>query len=49
VATARCSQRAGQILIRSALFFLSPRTMEMHLPGCLLNLNCRTRAEASAS
>ena len=25
--------------------FLSPRTVEMHVRGSLLKLNCRTRAE----
>jgi len=29
-----------------AALFISPRTVEMHVQGCLLKLNCRTRAEA---
>ena len=29
-----------------ATLFISPRTVEMHVQGCLLKLNCRTRAEA---
>jgi DNA-binding CsgD family transcriptional regulator len=30
----------------AAVLFLSPRTVEMHVQGCLLKLGCRTRAEA---
>ena len=29
-----------------AALFISPRTVEMHVQGCLLKLGCRTRAEA---
>jgi DNA-binding CsgD family transcriptional regulator/tetratricopeptide (TPR) repeat protein len=29
-----------------ATLFISPRTVEMHVQGCLLKLGCRTRAEA---
>jgi DNA-binding CsgD family transcriptional regulator len=30
----------------AAILFLSPRTVEMHVQGCLLKLGCRTRTEA---
>lgn len=30
----------------AAVLFLSPRTVEMHVQGCLLKLGCRTRTEA---
>jgi DNA-binding CsgD family transcriptional regulator len=40
VAGGNTSREAG------AALFISPRTVEMHVQGCLLKLGCRTRAEA---
>jgi DNA-binding CsgD family transcriptional regulator/tetratricopeptide (TPR) repeat protein len=40
VAAGNTSREAG------AALFISPRTVEMHVQGCLLKLGCRTRAEA---
>jgi DNA-binding CsgD family transcriptional regulator/tetratricopeptide (TPR) repeat protein len=40
VADGNTSKEAG------AALFISPRTVEMHVQGCLLKLGCRTRAEA---
>jgi len=40
VAAGNTSRQVG------ATLFISPRTVEMHVQGCLLKLDCRTRAEA---
>jgi DNA-binding CsgD family transcriptional regulator/tetratricopeptide (TPR) repeat protein len=40
VASGNTSREVG------AALFISPRTVEMHVQGCLLKLGCRTRAEA---
>ena len=40
VADGNTARQAG------AALFISPRTVEMHVQGCLLKLGCRTRAEA---
>jgi DNA-binding CsgD family transcriptional regulator len=40
VAEGNTARQAG------AALFISPRTVEMHVQGCLLRLGCRTRAEA---
>ena len=40
VAAGNTSREVGAVL------FISPRTVEMHVQGCLLKLGCRTRAEA---
>jgi len=40
VAAGNTSREVGVAL------FISPRTVEMHVQGCLLKLSCRTRAEA---
>ena len=40
VARGNTSRQIGEAL------FISPRTVEMHVQGSLLKLQCRTRAEA---
>jgi DNA-binding CsgD family transcriptional regulator len=40
VAQGNTSRQVGEAL------FISPRTVEMHVQGSLLKLQCRTRAEA---
>ena len=40
VAEGKTSRQIGEVL------FISPRTVEMHVQGSLLTLQCRTRAEA---
>jgi DNA-binding CsgD family transcriptional regulator len=40
VAAGNTSRQTG------AALFISPRTVEMHVQGCLLKLGCRTRTEA---